>query len=149
MRQEKSTKDADKEIAEKQAVLQQKYSEYQMLEQQSKSLQEQVQRVAEQIYEIGFIKNSLKEFTGMKNGSVMLSPLSSGIFVKSKLVENNSFYVNVGSGVVVKKTVEEAHALMDKQEKELNSAYETMIESFHKQNAKLQALESELAKLTS
>jgi prefoldin alpha subunit len=129
-------------------TLQQKYMEYQMLEQQSKQLSDQLQKIAEQLYEIEFIRQSLEDYNKVNEGAEMLSPISSGIFVKAKTFETDSFYVNVGSNVVVKKNLEQAKELMKRQAEQLKSAHDRLVIGFEQVNGKLQMLESELMKLS-
>jgi prefoldin alpha subunit len=129
-------------------TLQQKYMEYQALEQQSRQVSDQIQKISEQLYEIEFIKQSLEEYNKVKEGTEMLSPISSGIFVKAKVAESDSFYVNVGSNVVVKKNLEQTKELMKKQGEQLKSAHEKLVLGFEDVNSKLQALESDLMKLS-
>jgi prefoldin alpha subunit len=119
-----------------------------MLEQQSKQLQDQLQKIGEQLYEIEFIRQSLEDYNKVKEGAEMLSSISSGIFVKAKVAESDSFYVNVGSNVVVKKNLEQAKELMKRQAEQLKSAHDKLVIGFEQVNSKLQMLESELMKLS-
>jgi prefoldin alpha subunit len=128
--------------------LQQKYMEYQTLEQQSKQLSEQIQKISEQLYEIEFIRQSLEEYNKVEEGTEMLSPISAGIFVKAKVSESDSFYVNVGSNVVVKKNLVQAKELMKKQGEQLKSAHERLALGFEEINSRLQKLEAELLRLS-
>jgi len=148
----KNTKNTNNTKTEKKpedaAAMQQKYMQYQMLEQQSKQMQEQLQKVAEQLYELEFIIQSLGEYNKVENGKEMLSPISSGIFVKSKVADSKSFYVNVGSNVVVKKNLEQTKTLMNQQILELKNAQGKIMENFQHVNSQLELMQGELMKLS-
>jgi len=96
-----------------------KYMEYQMLDQQIKQLQEQMQLVEQQSVEVMAAVQSIEEFSNLKDGSEMLVPLNNGIFAKARLVKEDKLRVNVGAGVVVDKSITETKKLIEKQSEEM------------------------------
>ncbi|MFA6889141.1 MAG: DUF5320 domain-containing protein, partial [Candidatus Woesearchaeota archaeon] len=63
---------------ETQQNIQEKYLEYQTLEQQTKQLQEQLQTVAKQLEELEGISDAIQRIEQTPKGTEILVPLSSG-----------------------------------------------------------------------
>ncbi|MBT7903165.1 prefoldin subunit alpha [Candidatus Woesearchaeota archaeon] len=113
------TQEVGKSQEELQKMLQSKYMEYQMIEQQMKQAQQQVQKVDSQLGEIQIIIKGLKDLQESSKDDEILVPISSGIFVKGKIENPNDFLVNVGSGIIVNKNFEETVSLLEEQLVEL------------------------------
>jgi len=106
--QKQSKKQTQEEL---QKTLQEKYMEYQMFEEQVKQIQEQVQTIQKQQEELEGIKDSLEHLSETAVGTELLVPLSSGIFVTSKISDTKTVLMNVGDGVVVPKSMKDALVL--------------------------------------
>lgn len=63
------------------------------------------------------VKNDLVDFS-KEGGDDVLAPIASGVYVEAKL-KNRDLFVNVGSDVIVKKSVEETLLILDAQLDEL------------------------------
>lgn len=109
-----------------QKTLQEKYMEYQMLEEQLKQVQEQVQTIKKQQEELEGIREALDYLSKTTTGTELLVPVSSGIFVKASITETKNVLMNVGDGVVVPKSMNDAVALISKQKEELSSYLDTL-----------------------
>jgi prefoldin alpha subunit len=99
--------------------IQEKYIEFQYLQQQMLELQKQVQTVTQQAAELVSSKSSLDELATIKEETEILVPVQNGIFVKGKISGVSELTVNVGSGIAVKKTIEETKKLLEGQHNEL------------------------------
>jgi len=99
----------------KQQDLQQRYMKLQMLEQQMQQVQKQLQTFDIQLQDLAVTKQSLEDLKKTEIGTEILSTLSPGIFIKTKLAENKDVTINVGSNVAVKKEVAGAQKLVDEQ----------------------------------
>ncbi len=97
-----------------------------MFEEQVKQLQEQVQTIQKQQEELEGIKDSLEHLSETAVGTELLVPLSSGIFVTSKISDTKTVLMNVGDGVVVPKSMKDAIALVSKQKQELATYFDTL-----------------------
>ena len=116
----RTSKDSSSDHNEQQRKEQQKqYLRFQMIEQQAQQLQQYLQVFDQQLLELRTIIKSLKEFNELKKGDSILAPVANGMFVKAKLEEASTLRINVGAGVVVSKTVEEAVKMMESQESEI------------------------------
>jgi prefoldin alpha subunit len=121
--------------------------ELQMLDQQIKQYQKQVQLIEQQMVELNSVKENLDDIKKLKQGAEILAPLSSGIFAKASIKDTNELLVNVGSDVIVKKDVDSAKALIDKQLGEMEEVHTQMQGEVQKLAFKGSSLQDELAKL--
>jgi len=133
-----------KESKEKERKLQEKFMEFQILQQQIAHVQKQIQQLSSQKDEIGNVQQSLSELSGTKVDSEILSPLCSGIFAKARLLDNKELLVNVGNNVVVKKKVPEVKGMLAKQEAEIRKMEEHLAEYLQKLAENGNKIEKEL-----
>lgn len=116
-------------------------NELQVLHSQAQLIAEQLDRIDSSLMEIEYLKNSLDEFNQIKKGTEIFTPMSNGIFIKSKLEDSSSLLINVGNGVVVEKSVVDAKKLFDSRIDELNKAKEEMLIQMQKIENKLMSME--------
>ena len=129
--------------------LQDRYMEFQVLEQQLRQLQADLQNVDMQLLEVKSMQNAVSEIEKIKPGSEALVPIANGMFVKGSIAENKTILVNVGSNVVVDKTVSETIALLEKQIQEMSSVRQQFLHEMEKLGSKMQAVEQDMQKLVS
>jgi len=123
---------------------QQKMMEYQMLDRRIKQLQQQMEIADSQLMEIMATLQSLDEFSGMKEGSDILFPLNNGIFAKGKLGKSDKLFVNVGSQVVVDKSIPETKEIIGKHRDEIDGLRQTIADAIDEMIKKAATLEKEL-----
>lgn len=87
-------------------------------------LQQYLENLEKNIEELSMLKTSISEFEKTKKDSKIYAPIANGIFVEATLNNSTSFLVNVGKGIVVKKTISETLDLIKKQEDEIAIAKE-------------------------
>ena len=132
----------------KQKELQQKYMELQMISQQMQQYTKQVEMLENQILDLDSTNEALSDLKKTKEGTKILSPIASGIFVQSKLEDNQEVLVNVGSNTTVKKTIDGAKELILEQKKEI-VRFRTELESnIAKFTSDAKKIENELFNLT-
>jgi prefoldin alpha subunit len=127
--------------------MQEKYLEMQLMNQQIKRMQKQVDSIETQLSEIVSVKEALDILRSTKTGSELLVPLHSGIFIKAGLMDAKELLVNVGGNVVVSKSVDDTKAMLDIQVKELRSMREELMDSIKSMFLQAQLAEEELTKL--
>lgn len=127
--------------------IQQKYMEYQMLEQQLKQLQQQIEKLQEQKGEAQQVEQGIDDFEQAKPGDEILVPISGGIFFKTTLNESDKFLVNVGSGVVVEKNLKGVKKLINQQVDDITKYNDAMMTELTKMAIRHSSLEEELKKL--
>jgi len=112
--------------------IQKKYLELQILNKQIKNVQEQFISLQQQLNELNNLEVSLTELKDVKNNKEIFSVLGSGVFVKSKLIDNENVLVNVGDGVLVKKKLNEALDLVKLQANNISGSIVIIKEELNK-----------------
>ena len=120
-----------------------KYMEYQMLMQQFQQLQENISALEKHIFELRALDDNLSSLSKTKAGEETLMPLGSGIFVKGELKDNSNVVMNVGGGVCVEKSVDEAKDTVSIQLSDVTNVFTELQEEIMKTSEKLQSLQDE------
>ncbi|MDP2749653.1 MAG: prefoldin subunit alpha [Nanoarchaeota archaeon] len=141
--------DEEFHLPAKQKEVQQKYMELQMVDAQLKQIQKQMMSMEGQMEEIKAIVETLTELKSIEVGKELYVPITSGVFVKAVLKENEKVLVNVGSNTVVLKSVEEAKDLINRQLKEVDKVKLQLLEEFQRLALKSENLEKEMMGLVS
>ena len=92
-----------------------------MLKQQSEEAENQFDFVNRQINELEQFSKGLKELEKEKEQEI-LAPLGRGIYTKAKKNINEKLFVEVGAGVVVRKSPEETREIIEGQLKKFDEA---------------------------
>jgi prefoldin alpha subunit len=129
--------------------VQEKYIELQLIEQQMKQIQKQMQLVESQVGELTTAYNALEELRKTKPGTKILVPISNGIFAKAELKDSQDLIVNVGANVTVDKNVESAKGLVREQIDEMTAFHQKLMSDLQKLGVKGSALETDLQKMIS
>ncbi|MBW3022302.1 prefoldin subunit alpha [Candidatus Woesearchaeota archaeon] len=129
------------------AELQQKYMQLQLFQQQIEQVQKQMQMLDKQFQELHIVKQGLDDLKNTKNGTEILVPISSGIFVTAELKDNKKVTVNVGSDVAAEKTVDQAQELIVKQIDEVAKIKEQLTADLSKMRLQAGVLQQELQKM--
>jgi len=121
-----------------------KYMELQMLNQQTKQVQEQIQQLDMQTLELKKIIVNLDELKKTEKGTEIFTPVSAGIFAKAKLEETNELLVNVGANIAVKKNIEDSKKLLTNQMDEIITIKSQLGEQLKTLDVHLQKIQEEL-----
>ena len=140
--EKKSKPKANKEDAERK--LQEKFVEYQMVQQQVGQVQKKIEQLREQKGSIEGLQQNLNDLKGVEKGSEILVPVCSGIFAKASLLESNELLVNVGNNVVVGRTLAEVKDMLSKQSSEISRMDDHMVSYLQKLSEKAAKIEKEL-----
>jgi prefoldin alpha subunit len=108
--------------SEDEKKLNEKYILYQVLAQNIESLKQQMQIVEEQIIGIKSTLNTLNDLKTVKEKNEIFLPIGSGCFGKGMLMENDRMLVNVGSGIFLEKSIDDAKAFLEERLKEIEKA---------------------------
>lgn len=118
------------------ALIEQRYAEFQELQQQVEQLRQQEQLLQEHIVDLDLSLEGLREVEHTAPDTEMLAPLANGIFVTASLKENKHVLVNVGTDTVVEKPIADARQLLEEQKRELLEqlvTVETVLAEFEQQ----------------
>lgn len=96
-----------------------KLLEFQILHSQLEQYQEQLNHLQQQRQNLGNLSLSLEEIKKLKIGDEFLSPLSSGVLVKTELKDPGKILMAVGANVIVKKKIDDAELSIKDQEKQI------------------------------
>lgn len=91
-----------------------------LMQKQAEELETHLEIMQNQIQEMEQIRDSISNLS-KSNEKEMLSTLGKGVHLKTEL-KSKDLYVEVGSGIVVKKTPEETLSVINFQLKKLNEA---------------------------
>jgi prefoldin alpha subunit len=128
-------------------IFKEKYEEVKILEEQIKKANKDLAEVEEQLEELNYSIESIKNFELVRKGNEVFVPLMNGVFVKARIEEPNQFLVNVGKNVVAPKTLKEVIDMFEKQKKYLMN-YKAKIEAFHNEaNLKMYQLQIDIGAL--
>lgn len=112
----------------------------QMINQQITQLEQQLESVNENIINIKSIKDAIIQIGNTKKDTEILSPVSNGIFIKTKLLDNDLFLVNTGDGTTVEKNQGEILKILDDQMIQMNDIELELVNNLNKLNIQLEKL---------
>ena len=98
---------------------QQIYMEFQVVQQQMQQIQQQIGVLEQQNTELANLKDNLGDISKLKEGTRMLVPLGSAIFLDVELKNSKEVVMGVGSNITVKKDIGLSQEVIDTQVKEL------------------------------
>jgi len=136
-------------MTEEEEKLQKLYLKFQMLSQHIKQLEEKSTALNNQLMELTVTSQSLEDMKKVKQGTEILVPLSSGIYAKAELKDNQNFIVNVGSNVTTLKDVDSTKKLIQDQIDEINNIQEQLVEELQQNTSKAAILEQEINNIAS
>ena len=96
-----------------------KLLEFHILNEQLNQYKIQLANLHQQRQNLANLSLSLEEGSKLKEGDEFLSPLSSGVLVKTGLKDPGKVLMAVGANVIVKKKIEEAELSIKEQEKQI------------------------------
>ncbi len=94
----------------------------QILQQQSEQIKEKLKEIAQEEEQLNELKKGLDEIKGE-----LLSNYGGGVYFRTKVVEEDSFFVNIGKGIFIKKNKEEVKRLIEEQLKRISNAKEELM----------------------
>lgn len=124
--------------------MQKKYVELQVLANQLKQMQAQVQALDEHSIELSSIIENIEELKAFESGREILVPFSEGIFARANLQDSKELIVNVGSGILVRKGLSETAELLSKRINDINGQKEMLINELQEISIKAGKLEESL-----
>ncbi|MBS3064473.1 MAG: prefoldin subunit alpha [DPANN group archaeon] len=127
--------------------LQEKYILLQMIENQMKQIEHDIQEISIKNQELIFLKSHLDKLKETKVNSKLKTQIGAGIYVDAELKNTKDVFVNVGAGVIVKKTTDEAKGMIDAQMKEAEKALEHLGRNIETLASKAQETQHELQHL--
>ena len=122
------------------------YEELKRLEEYVRELNMESGKIQEKSQEINNTKESLEALSNKGKGKESLLPIADGIFVRCDIKDPSNVLINVGSGTIVEKKIDEAKDMLDKQLQELEEYNERIIAEMSKTDEKAFKIQERLLK---
>lgn len=99
--------------------LQDKYQQFKALQEQIEQLGQQAEMLNQQNAELEISRKALQELEKVALNTEVLAQIANGIFIRTKLQDNQNLIINIGSNVTVERTIPEVITLLEEQKKEM------------------------------
>ena len=123
--------------------LEARFMQYQELGVEIKQVQQQIAIIENQAAELEGFVSDLDEFKSLQEAEILV-PIINGVFAKARLPHANQLFVNVGSQIVVPKSIESTKDLLSEQRSSLMEFRERLVEVLHDKVHAAIAIEQEL-----
>jgi len=133
-------------MAELNKELQEKFMLYQLLNQRLEQIKQHASIVQQKMIEFDITQQALGDLKNAKAESEMLIPLGSGIYSCGKSGPQEKFLVDIGAGVMAKKTAADADKILEKRKKEIEDAVQALQMEANAITEKLNEIVPELQK---
>jgi prefoldin alpha subunit len=131
----------------KEQALQEKYYEFQVINENIKQFQQQLQMLEEQVAELRAALEALISLEKTKDKETLLVPIGQGIFAKANFQATSSLLVNVGSNIMVSKDIPSAKKMLEEREQAVEIYKEQSSANIMELARQAKKLESELQAL--
>lgn len=136
-------------LEEKNKDIQKLYSEFQLIDNQIKMLQQQISTLNAQLHELVSTTKNLDDLKNVKPGTEIFVPINSGVYAKAEIKDNNELIVNVGANTVVNKNVEDTKKTIETQINELKNLQTQMVDELNQMTNQAALLENQINNLAS
>lgn len=127
----------------------QAFAEVRLFESYVEELRARIQVVLTTANELQTTKTALEELSKTAEGTPILVNLGAGVYGRAALADSKKALVDVGTGVVVEKTVPEALGLIDARISDMEKARATLEEQLSNFLGRLDRSRARLSELTS
>jgi len=131
----------------KKKLLQEKYVQLQLITMQIKQIEEQLEALDQRAAEMVHLRESLKSFATLKAGAKSFAPLGQGMFIESALGDTKSVLINVGAGIIVKKSAGDAEKTITAQMDQIQAITVELGENLRELAVRAHELETEVDSL--
>ncbi len=128
--------------------LQEKYVELQLLSMQIKQLEEQLNVLDQKAQELVILRESMRRLGELKASAKSLAPIGPGIFVPGTVDPTKGVLINVGAGVIVNKSFDEAENTINTQLHQIEDITLELSNNLRAMAEQAQVTEMEIDKLS-
>ncbi len=122
----------------------QKLFDLQLTDKQLGQLKDHLERLDKQLTEVVGMRKALEEFKELDGQEELKVPITSGIFASATLTSSKTVGVNVGNGVVVDKTIDQAIGMISSQLSQMAQYREQVLEQFNQLIQKAEGLAKDI-----
>ena len=130
--------------ADREKEMQSKILEINVMENRLRQLEQSLNIIDQQIMEQQMLQLNIDELKKVKKGQDMLFSLGKNLFVKGKL-EDDEILINIGNGIIAKKTGEKAKDIVERQKLQLVSIREEIAKEVEKILTEISLIERSLS----
>lgn len=112
-----------------------------IIESEAQALEHKIQAIEQQVLELSAARESISALEKGKNKEI-LANLGKGIFAEAK-ISSDKLRVNVGKGILLKKSVEETLKIIDEQAEKLSAGREELLERMSEMQEEVRKILSE------
>ncbi len=123
--------------------LNEKHMEYQYLIQQIQQLQQNLAALEKHVLDLTNMNENLREISKNESYDEVLMPFGGGIFFRSKISDSRNVVMNVGAGICVEKSTDDASRIVSEQTEHTRKAMEQLQEEFANAYVRIQELQAE------
>jgi|SRR3989344_2649705 len=127
--------------------VQKKYIMLQMMKQQLNTLAEQKNLINEKIAELAISIDALKKLKDIKEGQNIMTTLGSNVFVSADIQDKEKVLVNIGNGILARKSREDAIVFLGLRMTEIGDIDKELTSEINKYVEEIQRLEPELQRM--
>jgi len=131
---------------EKRKDIEQKAVRLNLFENKLKEMEEQLMLIEKQINEFQVSQFALDELKEVKQGTDMLAPISPGIFVRAKILDNKEVLIDSGSKVFCKKNIDDAKDVLNEKINQIAELHEKFTQEINKIIETINEIQEELNK---
>ena len=132
------------EIENYRKSMSEKSYEFETLRQEVAALNDEINQVGLRVESFELAKESVNAFKKSKSGDELVVPIGEGVFIKAKVDKNSTVLINVGSGVIVSKRLEDAESYVTERVDEADKLINTLNNNIAIFTQRLQVLEREI-----
>lgn len=127
--------------------IQQRYVQLQLISQQINQIREQLEYVSARIMEMDELNHNLEQMKSWEGRKEILAPIGMNTFVRAELKDSNEVIMDVGSKVMLSKSIESAKETNKLQIDELREFSLQITNELSRLSHEHSAIESELASI--
>jgi len=124
------------------------YSEAQVLQSYLEELKTRYQLLLATVSDMEAVKLAITELSRVERGHEVLVDLGGGVLTKAAIVDNSKVFVNVGSGVLVDKSLEDAIKTIDQRIAGLNKTIDSLQENIRRLEGEVGVRRTRIPELT-
>lgn len=126
---------------------QKKYTEYSVYKSQVDALANEIAIINTTLNNLSAAKTTIENVNKLTEKQEILVPIGGNAFLKATIDDTKNVLLNIGSNVIVNKSIADALQVIEKQISDLTKAQESLSAKIEDLTSKIETIEPELAKM--
>ena len=114
----------------------------QLLEEQKKTISEQLLMTENQISGINISKRTMEELQSAENNHEIVIPIGTNAFGRAKIIEPDKMIIPVSRDIFIEKNLEESIKIMEQRLEANNKLHAKLVENYNDLSGKIQEIKS-------